>query len=111
MSDSDGKEVVVTGRILQWGNSLGVRLPRADLLRAGLGPGAEVTVRVAQRPGRIDLSGLPVFRGGRPDDSERHDELLAEALERKLRRKSAAFWKKQTRKQARGRRKRGGPRS
>lgn len=80
-------DVVVEGKILAWGNSYGVRIRKEDLERAGLAAGAEVKVRIETGGGKIDLSGLPVFHGGDPRDSERHDELLAEArfadLERK----------------------------
>ena len=78
------KEVVVRGRILRWGNSYGVRLRRADLKKAGLSQGSEVVVRLAKTPGRVDLSTLPSFRGGKADDALRHDELLARARRRSL---------------------------
>ncbi len=83
------KEVVVRGRILTWGNSFGIRLRRAELKRAGLSPGSEAVVRVAKRSERVDLSGLPTFRGGQPDEALRHDELLARAKLRSLRERRA----------------------
>ena len=73
------KEVVVRGRILKWGNSYGIRLRRAELKKAGLSSGSEAVVRLAGRSERVDLSGLPTFGGGLPDDALRHDELLARA--------------------------------
>jgi len=72
-------EVIVKGRILRWGNSYGIRLRRAELKKAGLSPGSEATVRMAKEHSRVDLSGLPAFKGGGPDDSVQHDELLARA--------------------------------
>ena len=73
------KEVVVSGRILKWGNSYGIRLRRAELKKAGFSHGAEAVVRLTKKSERVDLSGLPIFRGGEADDSLRHDELLARA--------------------------------
>ena len=72
-------EVIVKGRILRWGNSFGIRLRRAELKKVGLSPGSEAIVRMAKEHSRVDLSGLPAFNGGGPDDSVQHDELLARA--------------------------------
>ena len=72
-------EVIVKGRILRWGNSYGIRLRRAELKKAGLSPGSEATVRMAKEHSRVDLSGLPAFKGGGPDDSVQHDDLLGRA--------------------------------
>ena len=83
------KEVVVSGRILKWGNSYGIRLRRAELKKAGFSPGAEVVVRLTKKSERVDLSGLPIFRGGEPDDSLRHDDLLAQARLRLSKEKKA----------------------
>jgi len=69
-------EVIVKGRILRWGNSYGIRLRRAELKKVGLSPGSEAIVRMAKEHSRVDLSGLPAFKGGGPDDSVQHDELL-----------------------------------
>lgn len=69
-------EVVLRVRILKWGNSYGFRIRKAELKRLGLIPGSEAVVRLERRRGPVDLSGLPVFKGGMPDDSLRHDELL-----------------------------------
>ena len=76
-------EVVIEGRVLRWGNSYGVRLSKADLERAGLKEGAKATVRL--RAGKIDLSHVTFYKGGRPDDSLRHDELLGEYRWKRLR--------------------------
>lgn len=83
------KEVVLRGRILKWGNSYGIRLRRAELKRAGLSPGSDAVVRLAKKSERVDLSDLPTFKGGQPDDALRHDELLAAARLRSLREKKA----------------------
>jgi len=83
------KEVVVSGRILKWGNSYGIRLRRAELKKAGFSHGAEAVVRLTKKSERVDLSGLPIFRGGEPDDSLRHDDLLARARLRSSKEKEA----------------------
>ncbi len=83
------RDVVVRGRILRWGNSYGIRLRREDLEKAGLSPGSEAVVRVARPSERVDLSSLPTFRGGRDDDSLRHDEILARARVDSLRKRKA----------------------
>jgi len=72
-------DVVVKGKVLEWGNSFGIRVKKADLLEAGIGPGTEVVLHLAPTLAKIDLSGFPFLRGGKPDDSVRHDELLAQA--------------------------------
>lgn len=77
-------EVVINGRILKWGNSYGVRIRKAELRKAGLRPGADALVRLLKRPGTVDLSELPTFTGGEPEDSLRHDELLGRARRRAL---------------------------
>ena len=73
------KNTIIKARILKWGNSYGLRIQKADLKRLGLSPGEEVIVRFEGRSGPVDLSGLPRFKGGAPDDSLRHDELLGNA--------------------------------
>ena len=78
-------EVIIKGRVLKWGNSYGIRIRRAELRRAGLVPGAEAVVRLVRRRGRVDLSDLPTFKGGEPDDALRHGELLGRARRHALR--------------------------
>lgn len=73
-------EVVLEGKILEWGNSYGIRIRKADLERSGLGPGDTVSVRIEGAEDRVDLSDLPTFAGGRSDVSRRHDQVLADAL-------------------------------
>lgn len=78
-------EVQVSGKILEWGNSYGIRVRKEDLDRAGLTPGAEVVVRIEEQ-GKVDLTGFPAFKGGGKDDSIRHDEVIGEARAKGLRR-------------------------
>ncbi|MCK4457312.1 MAG: hypothetical protein KAW39_06190 [Thermoplasmata archaeon] len=73
------KDTIIKARILKWGNSYGFRIQKADLERLGLRPGEEALVRLEGRSDAVDLSELPTFKGGMPDDSLRHDELLGEA--------------------------------
>jgi hypothetical protein len=81
-------DVVLSGKVLAWGNSFGLRITRDELREAGLQPGDEVSLRILARPARIDLSGLPALEGGEATDSERHDALLAEFRAERLRGKS-----------------------
>jgi len=81
------KEAIIRGRVLKWGNSYGFRIQKADLERLGLRPGEEALVRLERRTGTVDLSGLPTFKGGMPDDSLRHDELLGEARQKAIKEK------------------------
>lgn len=74
------EELVVEGKVLEWGNSFGIRVKKSDLLEAGIAPGTEVVLHLARRPSKIDLSGFPFLRGGEPSDSARHDEVFAEAI-------------------------------
>lgn len=83
-------EVIVEGRILEWGNSYGIRVRKADLERAGLAPGEEAIVRIARRSDKVDLSHVRFLRGDRSDVSERHDEYLGEARLADLKRKQRA---------------------
>lgn len=76
------KDTVIKARILKWGNSYGFRIQKADLERLGLRPGEEALVRLERRTDPVDLSGLPMFKGGMADDSLRHDELLGEARQK-----------------------------
>lgn len=75
-------DAVVEGKILEWGNTYGIRVKKSDLEKAGLAPGTQVVVRLERRSGRIDVSAFPFVKGGRPDDSARHDELLGKARAR-----------------------------
>ena len=81
------KDTIIKARILKWGNSYGLRIQKADLKRLGLRPGEEALVRLERRSGTVDLSRLPRFKGGGPDDSLRHDELLGEARRKTIKEK------------------------
>lgn len=96
------EEVRITGRILDWGNSYGIRLKKADLERAGLKPGQEAAVRIEGNAAKIDLSHIRTYRSGRSDISERHDEYLGEAY--------WADYRKKQREWDAARRKKRGPR-
>jgi hypothetical protein len=78
-------ESIVRGRLLRWGNSVGVRISKRDARRLNLRVGEEVTVRITSEPGEIDLSVLPVFRGGGGAGAD-HDRILGEARKKELRR-------------------------
>lgn len=83
---SMSEEVVVTGRILKWGNSYGIRIKKGDLERAGLVPGADAVVKLSLT-GKVDLSHIHFLAGGKRDDSERHDELVGEARAERLKKR------------------------
>ena len=83
-------DVILEGKILAWGNSYGIRIRKEDLERAGLAAGGAVKVRIETPDRRIDLSHFHFLKGGRPDDSERHDELLGEARSLRLKRGKGA---------------------
>jgi hypothetical protein len=82
-------EVIIRARILKWGNSYGLRVRKADVKKLGLLPESEAVVRLEKQQGRVDLSGLPTFSGGLPDDSLRHDDLLGRARLKSLDRRRA----------------------
>lgn len=65
----------VLAKVLRWGNSLGIRISKADAEREGLLPGQEVEVQVRPRVKKaaFDWSKAPSFDlGGLAD---RHDEV------------------------------------
>lgn len=76
------KDTIIKARVLKWGNSYGLRIQKADAKRLGLRPGEETLIRLERKGGQVDLSVLPRFKGGAPDDSLRHDELLGEARQK-----------------------------
>ncbi|MFQ6106840.1 MAG: hypothetical protein ACE5QF_04555 [Thermoplasmata archaeon] len=80
-------EVIVKARILKWGNSYGFRIQKADLKRLGLRPGQEALVRLERLSGPVDISQLPTFKGGMPDDSLQHDMLVGEARKKAIKEK------------------------
>lgn len=68
-------EAVVKGRLLRWGNSVGVRVSKRDARRLGLREGAEITVRIESEPGLVDLSGLRTVHG-KGTEGRDHDKIL-----------------------------------
>lgn len=58
-------------RLCRWGNSAGIRIPKEELDRLGVGIGdyVEVEVMEPQGPPGIDLSTLPTFSARNPDGS------------------------------------------
>jgi hypothetical protein len=78
-------EAIVKGKLLRWGNSLGIRIPKRDARRLHLRPGTDVTVRIEDEPLEIDLSVLPTLRGKGTEGGD-HDKLLGQARRRELRR-------------------------
>lgn len=82
---SSMSKTIIEGKILEWGNSYGIRLKKADVEEEGLRPGEEITVRIVGKEAAVDLSDLPILSGGRSDVSTRHDEYLAKGLEQERR--------------------------
>lgn len=66
--------------VRKWGNSLAIRLPKAEADRLGLKEGDHVEValkKAGRRPRKaVDLSDWPLIPETRSDVSERHDEFL-----------------------------------
>jgi hypothetical protein len=71
-------ETILKGRLLRWGNSLGIRISKRDARRLKLRPGSDVIVRIEGEPSEIDLSVLPTLRG-RGTEGRDHDKLLGQA--------------------------------
>lgn len=81
--------------VRRWGNSLAIRIPAEEAEALGLKEGDKVKARLQKVPrGKVDLSGVPMWKDpeGRTDISEKHDELVAEAIEANLERKRRS-WK------------------
>jgi antitoxin MazE len=75
--------------VRRWGNSLAIRIPSEEAEALGIKEGEQVKVRLQRIPkGKVDISNAPVFHDpeGRTDLSERHDDIVYEAIEEKLRR-------------------------
>jgi len=77
-------EAIVKGRLLRWGNSVGVRISMRDARRLRLREGSDVTVKIESEPGKIDLSVLPTVHG-RGTEGRSHDKILGAARKRELR--------------------------
>jgi len=71
-------EAVIKGRLLRWGNSVGVRIAKRDARRLKLREGADVTVRIESEPSAIDLSVLPTVHGEGTEGRD-HDKILGSA--------------------------------
>lgn len=76
-------EAIVKGRLLRWGNSLGVRISMRDARRLRLRHGADITIRIESEPGPIDLSVLPTVHG-RGTEGRDHDKILGAARRKEL---------------------------
>ncbi len=77
----------MTGKVLKWGNSYGIRVSKADFERAGLHAGDMVNLDLAGRPTKVDLSGLPAFDWG-GGGARDHDHILDQERKAKLRRRT-----------------------
>lgn len=77
-------EAIVKGKLLRWGNSVGVRIAKRDARRLKLREGSDVTVRIEATAGRIDLSVLPIVHGSGTEGAK-HDEILGKARQKGLR--------------------------
>ncbi len=71
-------EAIVKGRLLRWGNSMGVRIAKRDARRLHLREGADVLVRIEGKPGVVDLSVLPTVHG-KGTEGRDHDKILGAA--------------------------------
>lgn len=89
-------KVRVTGRILRWGNSFGLRLRKADLERVGLKEGADVVADL-ETAGKVDLSHVRTFKGDPSDVAERHDEYYGRGLWEEYRRQQRAARRRRSR--------------
>lgn len=77
-------DLVLTGKLLKWGNSYGLRISKADLARlekTGTHVGDEMHINVIPKDGKIDVSWMTTFRGGDPFGSRDHDRIVEEAVE------------------------------
>lgn len=74
-------EAVIKGRLLRWGNSVGVRISRRDARRLRLREGSDVTVRIQSEPSKVDLSVLPILHG-KGTEGRDHDKVLGAARSR-----------------------------
>ena len=79
--------IKLTGKVLKWGNSYGIRVSKADFERAGLHAGDVVHLDLAPRSKKVDLSDLPAFNWG-GGGALGHDKILDEERAAKLRRRS-----------------------
>ena len=66
---------MVTSTLRRWGRSLGVVIPREEILRKGLRPGQRIRVTVEPRRGPDDFSDLAGRATRRKDAHACKDEL------------------------------------
>ena len=76
-------KAVLKGRVLRWGNSVGVRITKRDARRLDLREGSDVTLRIETKPSKVDLSALPTFRGDGTEGRD-HDKILGEARRKEV---------------------------
>ena len=83
---------IITGKILRWGNSYGVRISGKELKEANLAPGKEINLRILEPEGPLDIKGAPFFSSGHSDTARRHDEILAELITDMTTDPPSGFW-------------------
>lgn len=78
--------IAVRAKLLEWGNSFGLRLSRQDVERLHLRLDTEVEVKVDVEPNKIRVEDLHSFDLG-GDAADRHDEYFANSAEEDLRKR------------------------
>jgi len=78
------RRFTMTGKLLRWGNSYGIRIAKADAERAGLHVGDEFEFGVAPTGG-VDISSLPSFDWG-GGGAKDHDAILGQGRSKDLER-------------------------
>lgn len=68
-------KIVLNVKALKWGNSYGLRIPKADFERAGLQLGQELEIQVGAEPGKVDISHIRTFHWG-GFGARYHDDIL-----------------------------------
>lgn len=72
-------DVELRGRLLEWGNSFGIRLSKDDVQRFGLRPNQQVRIRLEIDAKPLRVADLPSFDLGRAADH--HDKLFAQSVD------------------------------
>ncbi|MFA5861872.1 MAG: AbrB/MazE/SpoVT family DNA-binding domain-containing protein [Candidatus Thermoplasmatota archaeon] len=72
-------DVEVRAKLLEWGNSYGIRLSKDDVQRFGLRPNHEVRIRLEINGEPLRVKDLPSFdlQGA----ADHHDEIFAESAD------------------------------
>lgn len=78
--------IAIRAKLLEWGNSFGLRLSRQDVERLHLRLDTEVEVKVDVEPDKIRVEDLRSFDLG-GDAADRHDEYFAKSVEEDLRKR------------------------